>query len=374
MAGIPNRGTAHGSSLRVSLALLQILFLVLLSFHDGFTDLVIDHDDAVLGLVLLTVGILCLPHSWLNTRWATFFLTAANAAILVKVTLQARTIEPGLYLGYILVMLTASFSPSYAQFLVLGGLLCTAYGMSVYQFGSLFAEQSLLVPILLAMTLVYAKKTSTAEYAVGMAADAEEEPRSEAMCDALTGLPNRAQFTDWLWRAIQCGKNNRDFLFAVLFVDLDGFKPINDGLGHKAGDAVLIETARRLQACLRKGDVVARHGGDEFTLLVNNVHGKEDAIRVAERVLRKVKDPIDLARKRVQVGASIGIALSTNIHERPEDLIRDADLAMYRAKSQGKGNYSVSDQLRDTKVPEGVRVKVQQPEAATPGAAPEAIR
>jgi diguanylate cyclase (GGDEF)-like protein len=374
MAKIAGRGEADGSSLRVSLALLQILFMVLLTYHDAFTDLVIGHDDAVLGSIFLTIGLLCLPHSWLNTRWALFFLTAANTAILVKVTLQARTIEPGLYLGYILVMLTAAFSPSYAQFLVLGGLLCTVYGLSVYQFGSLFAEQSLVVPILLAMTLVYARKTYSAEQAVGMAAAAEDESRSEAMCDALTGLPNRAQFTDWLWRAIQCGKNNRDFLFAVLFVDLDGFKPINDGMGHKAGDAVLIETGRRLQACLRKGDVVARHGGDEFTLLVNNVHGKEDAIRVAERVLRKVKEPIDLARKRVHVGASIGIALSTNIHERPEDLIRDADLAMYRAKSQGKGNYSVSDQLRDTKVPEGARMKVQREEAAAPGAASEASR
>ncbi len=93
---------------------------------------------------------------------------------------------------------------------------------------------------------------------------------------------------------------------------------------------------------------------------------------MAERVLRKVKEPIDLARKRVQVGASIGIALSTNIHERPEDLIRDADLAMYRAKSQGKGNYSVSDQLRDTKVPEGVSLKVQRPDAPSSGTASEA--
>jgi len=356
----------------VSLALIQILFTVLLSYHDAFTDLIIGHDDAVLGLTFLTIVILCLPHSLLNTRWAIFILTAANTAILVKVTLQARTIEPGLYLGYFLVMLTASFSPSYAQFLVLGGLLCTVYGMSVYQFGSLFAEQSLVVPILLAMTLVYANKTYTADDAVKQGADADDKSRSEAMTDALTGLPNRAQFTDWLWRAIQCARNNREFLFAVLFVDLDGFKPINDGLGHKAGDAVLIETARRLHACLRKGDVVARHGGDEFTLLINNVNGKEDAIRVAERVLRKVKEPIDLARKRVQVGASIGIALSTNIHERPEDLIRDADLAMYRAKSQGKGNYSVSDQLRDTKVPEGVSLKVQRPDAPSSGIDSEA--
>jgi diguanylate cyclase (GGDEF)-like protein len=179
------------------------------------------------------------------------------------------------------------------------------------------------------------------------------------MTDALTGLPNRAQFIEHAWRAVNCAKNNNEFHFAVLFIDLDGFKPINDGLGHKAGDAVLIEVAKRLQACLRKGDIVGRYGGDEFTLLINNVAGKPDAIRVAERVLRKLPDPIDVGQ-RVQVGGSIGIAISTNLHGSPEDLIRQADAAMYRAKSQGKGRYEVSDQIRDTKVESGVGAKLRR--------------
>ena len=168
----------------------------------------------------------------------------------------------------------------------------------------------------------------------------------QAGADALTGLPNRTQFIEHVWRSIKAAQNN-NILFAILFIDLDGFKPINDGLGHKAGDAVLVEIGRRLRGCLRGADVAARYGGDEFTLLINNIGGQADAIRVAERVLSRVKEPI-LAGKRVQVGATIGIALSTNVHHSPEDLIRDSDAAMYRAKSQGKGRYEISDQLKDT--------------------------
>jgi diguanylate cyclase (GGDEF)-like protein len=166
------------------------------------------------------------------------------------------------------------------------------------------------------------------------------------MSDALTGLPNRAQFVERVTRSIQCCRQNRDFQFAVVFIDLDGFKPINDKLGHKAGDTVLRQTAKRLHGCLRKGDIVGRYGGDEFTLLINNVSGSSDAVRVAERVLSKLKEPINVGED-VQVGASIGIALSTNIHERAEDLIRDADGAMYRAKAQGKNCFVISDQSMD---------------------------
>lgn len=174
----------------------------------------------------------------------------------------------------------------------------------------------------------------------------EEQTRNKSQCDALTGLPNRAQFLEHVARSVQCGQNNREFHFAILFVDLDGFKPINDRLGHRAGDAVLRQTAKVFQGCLRMGDMVGRYGGDEFTFLLNNVKGPSDAIRIAERILTKVQAPINVGES-VKVGASIGIALSTNVHERAEDLIRDADGAMYRAKAQGKNCYVISDQGAD---------------------------
>ena len=364
MGGNPIKGEIQSSSLRLPLTALQLLFTFLVIYHVRFADLMRPRDGLTFGLLFLTIVILCLLTSRLNTRRIVVFLTAANTAVLVNMTEDTRTIEPWLYLGYLLVMLMASFSPSTLQFFGLGGLLCTVYGMSVYWFGSQAAEHILLIPILLAMALVYGNKTSMVLEESKDSAQTEDRALPEAARDPLTVLPNRAEFIELVWRAIQCARNNQEFLFAVLFVDLDGFKPINDRLGHKARDAVLKETARRLYACLRKGDVVARYGGDEFTLLINKVTGKADAIRVAERVLRKVKDPIDVGQ-HVQVGASIGIALSTNIHERPEDLIRDADLAMYRAKAQGKGQYEVSDQLRDTKVPSGAGLKLRPPDTVS---------
>ena len=353
------KGTTTRRSSCLPLLFLQVLFTVVLSYHVPVMDLSRDEKLLMIGPTLFAFIILCLPISLLNTRLAIFLLTVANTVLLIKVTYDARMIEPWLYLGYVLVMLMISFSPSIGQLVGLGGLLCAAYGGLLYLFGSMQSEHVLLLPLLLAMVIVYGTKTEMAHAESQRRTATEEKTRSEAMRDALTGLPNRAQFIEHAWRAVHCARNNTEFVFAILFIDLDGFKPINDGLGHKAGDAVLIEVAKRLQACLRKGDVVGRYGGDEFTLLINNVTGKADAIRVAERVLQKLNQPIDVG-SRVHVGGSIGIALSTNLHERPEDLIRHADAAMYRAKSEGKGRYEVSDQLRDTKVELGAGAKLRR--------------
>jgi diguanylate cyclase (GGDEF)-like protein len=171
----------------------------------------------------------------------------------------------------------------------------------------------------------------------------DETSRHTSAKDPLTGLPNRAQFLEQVGRIIQYRYINRNFQFAVLFIDLDGFKPINDKLGHKAGDVVLRHAAKLLQGCVRKGDLVGRYGGDEFTVLLTNVKSPADAARVAESILSKIRTPINVGES-VVVGASIGIAMSTNLHEGAEDLIRDADAAMYRAKAQGKNCYVVSDQ------------------------------
>ena len=341
------------------LLFLQVLFTVLLSDHVPVLELSRAEKLLMIGPPLVALVVLCLPKSRLHMTVPIFLLTVANTALLAKVTYDARMIEPWLYLGYVLVMLMISYSPSIGQLVGLGGLLCAAYGGLLYLVGAMQSEPVLLLPILLAMALLYGTKTDLAEAEAKRRTATEDKTRSEAMRDALTGLPNRAQFLEHAWRAVHCARNNNDFFFAVLFIDLDGFKPINDGLGHKAGDAVLIEVAKRLQTCLRKGDIVGRYGGDEFTLLVNNVTGKADAIRVAERVLRKLPEPIDVGQP-VQVGGSIGIALSTNLHERPEDLIRQADAAMYHAKSQGRGRYAVSDQIRDTTVEFGVGAKLRR--------------
>jgi len=150
---------------------------------------------------------------------------------------------------------------------------------------------------------------------------------------------------------VQYVNYNPSFRFAIMFVDLDGFKPINDRLGHKAGDVVLRHVARLFQSCLREGDVVGRYGGDEFIFLLNQVNHPSDVTEVAERVLARLKAPVDVGQP-VTVGASIGIAFHSNMNETGEELIRDADHAMYRAKAQGKNRYVISDHKVDVPTPE----------------------
>ncbi len=184
---------------------------------------------------------------------------------------------------------------------------------------------------------------------VAVISDISELKRSEerlvhnAFHDALTDLPNRALFFDRLTHAVDRAKRRRDYAFAVLFLDLDRFKVVNDSLGHRVGDQLLIGIARRLEACLRPGDTVARLGGDEFTVLLEDVKGVSDATRVAERIQNALRVPFVVGIHEVFSSASVGIALSTTGYAEPEDFLRDADLAMYRAKATGRARYEVFD-------------------------------
>jgi diguanylate cyclase (GGDEF)-like protein/PAS domain S-box-containing protein len=156
-----------------------------------------------------------------------------------------------------------------------------------------------------------------------------------AFYDPLTGLPNRALFKDRLEVAFARATGREAARFAVLFLDLDRFKLVNDSLGHRAGDELLVQIARRLESCRRAGDTVARLGGDEFTLLVEGTATEDEAIAVAERVHRALAPPFLVEGHEVFAGASIGIALGGPNTERVDHLLRDADTAMYRAKVRG---------------------------------------
>jgi diguanylate cyclase (GGDEF)-like protein/PAS domain S-box-containing protein len=170
----------------------------------------------------------------------------------------------------------------------------------------------------------------------------ESELKRTAFHDALTGLPNRTLFLDNLLRLNAMAKRHGHHPFALLFLDLDRFKVINDSLGHTTGDKLLIEMAQRIVECTRDEDTVARLGGDEFAILLEQIRGPEDAVRVAERVLERFADPLILDDNEVSVGASIGIALSMSGEEQPENLLRDADMAMYQAKTRRSG-YQIFD-------------------------------
>ena len=177
---------------------------------------------------------------------------------------------------------------------------------------------------------------------------AEERLVHDAFHDALTGLPNRALFMDHLGLSIARHQRHPEREFAVLFLDVDRFKIINDSLGHMIGDDLLIAISRRLEECLRPGDTVARLGGDEFTVLLDDLPDADEAIRVAERIKRELAVPFSLQGHEIFCGASIGIAPGSTGYAQPEDVLRDADTAMYHAKSHGSARFSVFDRRMHT--------------------------
>lgn len=156
-----------------------------------------------------------------------------------------------------------------------------------------------------------------------------------ALHDALTGLPNRAFLLDHIRRALVLSRR-RDTRFCVLFIDVDRFKWVNDSYGHASGDALLVEVAKRLQASLRPNDIVARLGGDEFAVLLHDVESTEEGLVTARRIHEQLSRPIHMAEHDALVTASVGIALSASRYKTPEELLRDADTAMYHAKGMGR--------------------------------------
>ncbi|MEH1938368.1 MAG: EAL domain-containing protein [Nostoc sp.] len=162
-----------------------------------------------------------------------------------------------------------------------------------------------------------------------------------ALHDSLTGLPNRVLFIRRLENALNRAKQESSYQFAVLFLDCDRFKVINDSLGHPVGDELLIAIAHRLQGCLIPIDTLARLGGDEFGIILENITDINIAIQVAERIIQQLSLAFKLSRYEVFMNASIGISWGNKDYDRPEYLLRDADTAMYRAKAQGRANYHV---------------------------------
>jgi len=336
----PNMGKPQIAGFRSYLVLLHAMFLTLYVSHLRVPE------TGILGgiisiLAALTIMLFVVPSPQLCASWFLSLLILGNGGILLGSIPHAPGTEAGMIGALVLLLAMASYLSSIPHFVIVSGLLVGGYGWSLYQADLLQTSTVLLLPAFLCVTLVFLSKMGIFQAEIERLT--EDKSRQPSTKDPLTGLANRAYFLEQLGRVIQYRYVNRNCHFAVLFIDLDGFKPVNDKLGHKAGDAVLRQTAKLLQGSVRKGDLVGRYGGDEFTVLLNNVKSPADAARVAEAILSRVRTPIDVG-EAVAVGASIGIAMSTNLHEGPEDLIRDADGAMYRAKAQGKNCYALSDE------------------------------
>ena len=170
---------------------------------------------------------------------------------------------------------------------------------------------------------------------------AQNQLIKSALYDNLTDLPNRTLFIERLNNKVKIAKKKDRSLFAVLFVDLDRFKAVNDTLGHEVGDMLLIEIARRLESAVRIDDTVCRWGGDEFVILLNSIESKEDAIKIADRILEKLTLPLVLEEHQLFPSGSVGMTMSSHRYDTPEDLLRNADAAMYQAKAKGKCCYHI---------------------------------
>jgi diguanylate cyclase (GGDEF)-like protein len=172
----------------------------------------------------------------------------------------------------------------------------------------------------------------------------QEKLLSQTLHDALTGLPNRILLMEHLQKSLQRSQRNQEYYFAVLFIDLDRFKIINDSWGHTVGDQLIVAISKILKSCTRVVDTVARLSGDEFAILLDDLENWDDAIEITERLLEQLSTPIQLEERTVFTGASIGIVFGSQQYQDGVEVLRDADIAMYRAKNLGKGRYAIFDQ------------------------------
>ncbi|MGD1919887.1 MAG: EAL domain-containing protein [Pleurocapsa sp.] len=190
----------------------------------------------------------------------------------------------------------------------------------------------------------------------------------DALHDSLTGLPNRAFLMERINFTIAHARENHGYMYALLFIDLDRFKIINDSLGHLTGDMLLIAVSKLLQECVRENDIVARLGGDEFVILLDGIRNVRDATFIGDRIQQRLQSPFELQDQSIFTSASIGIVFSSVEYSNASDLMRDADIAMYRAKDNGKGRYTIFDQtmydetLRLVELENNLRLALQRDE------------
>ncbi len=187
----------------------------------------------------------------------------------------------------------------------------------------------------------------------------EKQLTHQALHDPLTGLANRTLFLERLEQAMQRSIRRKDYSFAVLLIDLDRFKRVNDSLGHQAGDKLLIEVGRRINSCIRSMDTLARLGGDEFAILLEEFSSLREAIQITKRTQERICEPFIVNGSKVYPSASTGIVLKTDIYQAPEEILRDADISMYRAKEQGKNRFRVFNTTMHEKAIHAVQMEAE---------------
>jgi diguanylate cyclase (GGDEF)-like protein/PAS domain S-box-containing protein len=223
-----------------------------------------------------------------------------------------------------------------------------------------------IVPVFVTATPLFDARGDLAGM-IGVSSDISERKALEAELerrashDPLTGLPNRPAFVERIGQALRRTRRRQNSCeVGVLFMDLDGFKTINDSLGHQAGDRLLVAVAECLRNRLRTEDVLARFGGDEFAVLLEVTAGTSEAIRVAQRIAEDLREPFTVDDFQVSVSTSIGITLGTaHANDNPEGMLREADAAMFRAKEQGPGRYAVFDPAMQARAQERLELEAE---------------
>ncbi len=206
-------------------------------------------------------------------------------------------------------------------------------------------------------------RTAALEDEIKQRKQAEQRLKHAASHDSLTGLPNRSIFLDLLNHAIACRRRKPEFKFAILFLDLDRFKVVNDSLGHHAGDQLLRIVARELKSIVRDKDTVARLGGDEFVILIEDLESAQEAFEVAQRITDLLKTPFSVEKQSIFIGTSIGLLFGDDRYNSADIMLRDADTAMYHAKDKGKGRYEVFDSSMHKKVQNALMLETDLREA-----------
>ncbi|MBI4431319.1 MAG: bifunctional diguanylate cyclase/phosphodiesterase [Candidatus Omnitrophica bacterium] len=296
-----------------------------------------------------------LPHHWLmrkikNPEWVFNVTSAMDVAI---ITVAANTLgDLGKFLALLLYPLVFIFagvvmSPNKTYFYANQGFFMLAALTGLEYRGIIPVNESLMIDfsggerlaILLIVFPIYNFIAYFVKYLADLFRKREEQLVDNAFRDELTGLSSRYVLMERLGQAVKRAESLVDYSFAVLFLDLDRFKLVNNSLGYAIGDELLMETARRLQRCVKSYDTVARLGGDEYAILLEYIHGVDDVGRVASRIQKELSGAISLSGHDVFTTASIGIAISGNQYHSAEEILQDAHTAMYKAKASGKARY-----------------------------------
>ena len=322
----------RGTRLNFKVGLLQITLSLTVCYHLYLNDAISTAPYGTIGLLLFSAALLLIILSIRNKTTPHDRIVSALALADTALATTALYLTNGqansLFLLYFVVMLVAISSPTLPLACGMSALLISTYGIELYLWELYDESHFLLLPILLCMASFYAYSSETTRRELARL----KAKRNNEQLDPLTQLPNRKRFFKELRAALGEVAPHHSPLLAVLFIDLDNFKPVNDTFGHHVGDQLLIAVAHRITACLRKEDVVSRYGGDEFTLMLRNLHATEEAHHAVSRIISSFQLPFHIAGQNIRISASVGMALQHSPYYSAEDLVKQADGAMYHMK------------------------------------------